>query len=114
MAAILAVLVSGDADSLQQAAYAVLGGGTALASHATKSGARLAINASPEPLTNITASLTEDGLALGVVLVLIHHPWIALTISAILLVLGTVLLVVVLRYVRRGWRRWKGLPPLTI
>ena len=114
IAAVLAVLASGDADSLQQAAYAVLGGGTALASHATKSGARLAINASPEPFTNIAASLTEDGLALAVVLVLIHHPWIALTLSAILLILGTALLLVVLRYVRRGWRRWKGLPPLAI
>jgi len=114
IAAVLALLASGDADSLQQAAYAVLGGSTALASHATKSGARLAINSSPEPVTNIAASLTEDGLALGVVLVLIHHPWIALTISGILLVLGLILLVVVLRYVRRGWRRWKGLPPLAL
>jgi len=112
IAAVLAVLASGDADSLQQAAYAVLGGGTALASHATKSGARLALNTSPEPVTNILASLTEDGLALGVVLVLLHHPWVALTISAVLLVLGLVLLVIVMRYVRRGWRRWKGLPPL--
>ena len=114
IAAVLAVLASGDADSLQQAAYAVLGGGTALASHATKSGARLALNTSPEPVTNILASLTEDGLALGVVLVLLHHPWVALAISAVLLVLGLVLLVIVMRYVRRGWRRWKGLPPLAV
>lgn len=112
IAAILAVLVSGDADTLQQAAYAVLGGGTALASHATKAGTRLAVNASPEPLTNLVASVTEDGLVLAVVLVLLHHPWLALAISAVLLVLGLALLVLMMRQVRRGWRRWKGRPPV--
>jgi len=108
--AVLALLVSGEATSLQQAGYAVLGGGTALASHAVKAGSRLAINSSPEPLTNITASLGEDGLVLGVVLVLIHHPWLALAISAVLLIAGLTALYFLMRIVRRGWRRWKGRP----
>jgi hypothetical protein len=106
----LGLLISGDATSLQQAGYTVLGGGTALASHVVKAGSRLAINTSPEPLSNIAASLGEDGAVLTVALVLIHHPWIALTISAVLLVGGLTSLFFLMRAVRRGWRRWKGRP----
>src|SRR5689334_11936568 len=46
---VIALLVSGDATSLEQAGYAAVGGGTALASHLVKAGGRLAINTSPEP-----------------------------------------------------------------
>jgi hypothetical protein len=106
----LALLLSGDATSLQQAGYAVLGGGTALTSHLVKAGNRLAINASPEPLSNVAASLGEDGAVLTVALVLIHHPWVALAISGVLLAGGLTVLLLVMRSARRGWRRWKGRP----
>lgn len=106
----IALLVSGDATSVEQAAYGVLGGGTALASHLVKAGGRLAINASPEPVTNIVASLGEDVAVVGVVLLAIQHPWIALTIAAVLLVVGGYVVYHLLRFVRRGWRRWKGRP----
>lgn len=108
VAAALALLVSGDANTLGQAGYAVLGGGTALASHTVKAGSRLAINSSPEPMSNIVASFGEDGLVVGVTLILIHHPWLALVISAVLLIAGGTVLFYLLRLVRRGWRRWKG------
>lgn len=110
LGAAIAAVVAGDASSVQQAAYAVLGGGTALASHSVKAGSRLAINASPEPLTNIAASLGEDGVVVGVVVLAIHHPWLALAVCVLLLVSGLVLLGMLLRVVRRGWRRWKGHP----
>ncbi|HET9861169.1 MAG TPA: DUF4126 domain-containing protein [Nocardioidaceae bacterium] len=106
--AVIALLVAGDASTLEQALYAALGGGTALASHAVKSGIRLAINTSPEPVTNVGASLGEDITVAGVVLLVLYHPWIALGVTAVLLVLGTVILFLVIRRVRRGWRRWKG------
>ena len=41
-------------------AAAALGGGSALASHAVKTGTRVGVNASPEPFSNIAASLLED------------------------------------------------------
>ncbi|RNL65017.1 DUF4126 domain-containing protein [Nocardioides marmoriginsengisoli] len=106
----LALLVSGDATSVEQAGYAVLGGGTALASHAVKAGGRLAINTSPEPFTNVVASVGEDIAVVGVVLLAIRHPWIAGTICLVLLIIGAVLLRLLLKVVRRGWRRWKGRP----
>lgn len=111
VAAVIAGLVAGevtDISSLEQVGYAALGGGTALASHAVKSGSRLAINTSPEPVTNSIASVTEDVTVLGVVLLAIHHPWWALGVSVTLLVTGLVVLWFLLRLVRRGWHRWKG------
>ena len=106
--AVVALLLAGDVSTLEQALYAVLGGGTALASHAVKAGLRLAINTSPEPVTNVGTSLGEDATVLTVALLALAHPWIAFGVVVALLVTGTTLLVVLLRRIRRGWRRWKG------
>ncbi len=106
--AVVALLLAGDVSTLEQALYAVLGGGTALASHAVKAGLRLAINTSPEPVTNVGTSLGEDVTVLTVALLALAHPWIAFGVVVALLVTGTTLLVVLLRRIRRGWRRWKG------
>jgi hypothetical protein len=106
--AVIGVLLAGDADTLDQAVSGTVGGGTALASHLVKAGSRLAINASPEPVTNIVASLGEDVAVLAVVWFAIEHPRAAAAIAAVLLALGLVLLYLVARLVRRGWRRWKS------
>jgi len=106
--AVIGVLLAGDADSLDQAVSGVVGGGTALASHLVKMGGRLAINTSPEPVTNIGASLAEDAIVLAVVWFAIEHPVAAAVIAAILLVGGLVALFYIAKFVRRGWRRWKG------
>jgi hypothetical protein len=106
----IALLLSGDASTAQQAAYGALGGGTALASHLVKAGGRLAINASPEPVSNIAASLGEDAAVVTVVLLAIQHPWAALVVASVLLVGGGYVVFHLLRLVRRGWRRWKGRP----
>jgi hypothetical protein len=103
--AVIALLVSGDASSLDQALYTTLGGGAALVSHLTKAGLRLAINASPEPFTNVGASLAEDGAVAAVVTLAVFHPWWALGVAAALLVLGLILLFFALRLARRGLRR---------
>jgi Domain of unknown function (DUF4126) len=108
--AMLGYLIAGDADSVNSALYASLGGGSALASHLVKAGNRLAINASPEPVTNVTVSLGEDVTVAGVAALAWYHPWIALGIASVLFVIGAVLVVVLFRFVRRGWRRWKGRP----
>ena len=105
--AVIGVLLAGEADTLDQAVSGVVGGGTALLSHLVKAGGRLAINASPEPVTNIAASLLEDAAVLGVVWFAIEHPRAAAAVAAVLLVAGLVVLWFVARLVRRGWRRWK-------
>jgi hypothetical protein len=110
--AIIGVLLAGDASSLETAVLAVVGGGTALLSHMVKAGSRLAINSSPEPASNVLASLTEDAAVLGVVWFSIEHPQAAAAIAGVLLLLGLVLLLVLGRVVRRGWRRWKKKDPV--
>ncbi len=105
--AVVALMLAGDVSTLEQALWAVLGGGTALASHSVKAGLRLAINTSPEPVTNVGASVTEDLTVLGVLLLAVSYPWIAFGVVVVLLVGGLTLLVVVARRVRRGLRSWR-------
>jgi len=103
--AVIGVLLAGDASSLEQATMGVVGGGSALASHVVKAGIRLAVNGSPEPVSNATVSVGEDVTVAGVVTLVVYHPWWALGISATLLALGAVVVVLLLRWVRQGWRR---------
>jgi hypothetical protein len=105
--AIIGVLLAGEASSLDQAVLAVVGGGTALLSHSVKAGSRLAINASPEPVSNILASIAEDVAVLGVVWFAIEHPRAAAAIAGVLLATGLVVLYLVARLIQRGWRRWR-------
>ena len=110
--AVIGVLMAGDATTLDQAVLGVVGGGTALLSHLVKAGGRLAINASPEPASNIVASLTEDAAVLGVVWFALQNPEAAAAIAGVLLLLGLVMLFFVARLIRRGWRRWKKKDPI--
>ncbi|GAA3925194.1 DUF4126 domain-containing protein [Luteimonas lutimaris] len=54
------------------------GAGVALTSHLLKSGARAMMNTSPEPVSNWTASVTEDAAVVGGLALAFAHPWIAL------------------------------------
>ena len=109
--AIIGALLAGNVPqdtSLDQIALAGVGGGTALLSHLTKAGIRLAVNTSPEPVTNIGLSILEDLAVLGLVGLAIQHPRAAAAVAAVLLAVGLVLLYFIAKLVRRGWRRWKG------
>ncbi len=57
-----------------------LGAGAALTTHAIKAGTRAVINASPEPLSNWTASLGEDAASLGALALVFSHPMLALAV----------------------------------
>ncbi len=106
--AVIGLLLAGDVSTLEQALYGVLGGGAALASHTVKSGLRLAVNTSPEPVTNATTSVGEDLGVATVVLLAVTYPWIALTVALVLFGVGLWLVLYLLTRIRRGWRRWRG------
>ena len=55
------------------------GAGVALTSHLLKSGSRALLNTSPEPVSNWTASITEDVAVVGALALAFAHPWIALS-----------------------------------
>lgn len=52
----------------------LLGGTIAAGSHIAKTGTRALINTSPEPFSNILASITEDGLVIGGLVLALAHP----------------------------------------
>ena len=54
------------------------GAGVALTSHLVKAGSRALLNTSPEPVSNWTASVTEDVAVVGGLALAFSHPWIAL------------------------------------
>ena len=76
--AILAASALGDVTPALSLTAALLGGSVAAATHATKSGSRLAINTSPEPVTNWTASIFEDLAVIGGLWTAVHYPWLFL------------------------------------
>jgi len=57
----------------------------AAGSHATKAGTRVAANASPEPFSNWALSLIEDIFVVGLGLVTLKFPLLALGISLVIL-----------------------------
>ncbi|MGH7357595.1 MAG: DUF4126 domain-containing protein, partial [Candidatus Rokuibacteriota bacterium] len=76
--ALLASRALGDLSPVAEVLMFLLLGGATLATHAAKATTRLAVNASPEPVSNVAVSLAENGLvALGVWLAL-THPLLAL------------------------------------
>jgi hypothetical protein len=73
--------------------------------HLAKASTRVAVNASPEPISNIALSTAEDVAVAGVVVVSVINPWVAAIIAALLLVSAVTVALLLGRYVRRGWRR---------
>jgi len=106
--ALIGGLIAGETGDLNEAFAAALGGTTAFGSHSTKASLRLAVNASPEPISNIAISLSEDAAVVGVLLLAIHHPWAALALALALLFFGVVLATLAIRRIRRGVGRLRS------
>ena len=106
--AVIAMLLAGDASSVEQAVLAVSGGGAALVSHLLKGGLRLVVNTSPEPVTNIGVSLAEDVAVAGVATLAVLNPAVAVAIALTLFFLGVLLLIFLWSRVLRGWRRLRA------
>ena len=105
VAGVLGLLIAGDASTLEQALTASLSGGLALLSHTAKSGIRLAVNTSPEPVSNIGVSAVEDVSLVSVLMIATEYPWLAAGIALTLLAVGLGLAFWLLKRIRRGWRR---------
>lgn len=103
----IALLIAGDAESLDQAILAATGGVTALVSHLVKTGLRLAVNTSPEPASNIAVSVLEDFSVAGIIALAVAAPWVAAGIAAVLLIVGVTLVIVLAKRIRRARQRWR-------
>ena len=72
--AMLAAGAVGDVSPALEIAAGILGGGAAATSHATKTGTRLMLNTSPEPVTNWSASISEDLMVIAGLWTALHYP----------------------------------------
>ena len=96
--AMLAAGAIGDVGPAMEIAAAIMGGGMATATHATKAGTRAMINTSPEPFTNWIASVSEDVLVIGGLWTALHNP----TLFIIFLVVFILLMIWLLPKIWRG------------
>ena len=103
--AFLAWGAMGESTPAAQTAAAIVGGIITGGTHFAKSGGRAAINTSPEPLSNWTASFGEDGLALGGLFLAITHPLVFLVLLVLFLALVAWLLPKVFRFLAGIFRR---------
>lgn len=97
------------ADSTTLALVAALMGGTlAASSQAAKTTTRAAINTSPEPLSNVLASLFEDGLVIAALWLATHQPVIFGILLAITVVLMWIVTWVLFKFLRAAFRRLRA------
>src|SRR5262249_51456891 len=96
--AVLAAAAFGDFDKGVQVIAFLLGGGVALSSHGTKAATRAAINTSPEPVSNIAASVAEDAVVVGSVALAPWYPVLVIVVVAIAVVVSVILVPRIIRY----------------
>jgi len=106
--AVLAATAFGDFDRSVQVIALLLGGGLAASSHGTKAAARALVNTSPEPVSNIVVSLSEDILAVVTVVASLVVPVVVIFIIAGGLIFSFWLLPRVIRFFRKVYQSIRG------
>jgi Domain of unknown function (DUF4126) len=102
VAAVLAYQAASSLTPGEQLAAALAGGMIAFIAHGGKTAVRAAVTPSPEPVSNISLSLAEDALAIGLTWIATWKPYIAAAVAV-------VLVVVTLLLVRLIWRALRAL-----
>jgi len=104
VAALLAYGATRQLTPAQQLLAAFLGALIALAAHGGKTALRAAVTPSPEPFSNISLSLSEDALAVGLTWLATRHPYAAASIALTLLVIIVLLARLVVNALRALFR----------
>jgi hypothetical protein len=102
--AVLAAAAFGDFDKSIQVIAVLLGGGLALSSHGTKAATRALLNTSPEPVSNVVASIVEDILAVISITAAIFLPYVLFGIVAIGLLITYLVMPRILRFFQKVGR----------
>ena len=98
--AALAAGVFGGDHAVMALVAALLGGGFAATAHAAKATTRAAINTSPEPFTNVGASLVEDSMVPAGLWLAVAHPLVFVVLFVLVLSVWLI---------RKSWRFLRGL-----
>jgi hypothetical protein len=96
-AAVLSYSAFGNVPEEWKLGAALLAGSVALTSHGAKASTRAAANTTPEPVSNWTLSVFEDGLAVILVWLAAEYPLLTAGIVLVLVVLAVLL-------IRKLWR----------
>lgn len=90
--------------TLSRPQAAALAAGLALVAHLSKATTRLALNVSPEPLTNVAASFTEDAVVGGLMALALARPRLAAVVALVAMVLFALVALALISVARRGVR----------
>ncbi len=111
VAALIAWQATNHLSPSSQLLAASVGAAIAFVAHGSKTALRAAVTPSPEPLSNIALSATEDAAAIGLTWLATHHPILAAGIALSLLLLIVLAARALLRGLRRLLARGRGLAP---
>ena len=106
--AVLAATAFGDFDRSIQVIALLLGGGLALTSHGTKAATRVALNASPEPVSNSVASVIEDIIAVVTTVISVFAPVLIFIIVGVGLVVSFLVFKRIRRFFQQVTRTIRG------
>jgi hypothetical protein len=105
VAALLAYRATTQLTPQMQLLATVVGAGIALAAHGSKTAARALVTPSPEPVSNIALSSTEDVTAVGITWLATQHPWVGAGIALGLLLATVLMMRWVVKALRGVWQR---------
>lgn len=100
----MAYMATANLDPALQVSAALICGSVAMDAHLTKATTRVAINTSPEPFTNIAASVSEDSLVLMALWLMVKHPVIAGILVISFIVFSIWFLRVMFRFLKKVFR----------
>ncbi|WP_456377250.1 DUF4126 domain-containing protein [Thiolapillus sp.] len=108
-----ALMAAGAAQGLDMGAAGelmglILGGSLATTSHVSKASTRALLNTSPEPVSNWTASVTEDVAVIGGLWTALNYPWLFVLLLLFFLLLAIWLLPKIWRSLRTAGRTMSG------
>jgi Domain of unknown function (DUF4126) len=108
IAALVAFHASSQLSPQMQILATAIGALIALAAHSSKTAVRAAVTPSPEPVSNIALSSTEDVVAIGLTWFATHHPVIAASLVLVTLVAAAFAARALLRAIQRPLRKLFG------
>jgi hypothetical protein len=100
VAGLLAYRATSQLSPEHQLLATLLGAGVALIAHGGKTAARTAVTPSPEPFSNITLSLGEDVVAIGLTWLATRHPYVAGAIAVAFVLIIVAMMRLVIRAMR--------------
>jgi hypothetical protein len=108
IAALVAYHASSQLSPQMQMLATAIGAAVALAAHGSKTALRAAVTPSPEPVSNIALSTSEDVVAVGLTWFATHHPEVAASIALVFLAAAVLAARALLRAIQKPLRRLFG------